>query len=156
MLTELLVAIGISGIIAVAASVAVFQVLSGNAQDTTHMKALKQVENAVYHIGRDAQMAQTVQTGGESGLPLNLSWVNWDNTMVQVTYAVQNSELRRDYSVNGGQPISTVVARNINTESEATNFQFADDVLAFKITASLEGFRPASETRVCQIIPRPQ
>ena len=156
MLTELLVAIGISGIILLVASMAIFQVLSVNALDNTNMKAVKQVENAVYYIGRDAQMAQTVQTGGESGLPLNLSWVQWDNTVVQVTYAIQNSELRRDYSVNGGEPTSTVVAQHINTESGATNFQFSDGVLTFKITASLDGYRPASETRVCQIIPRPQ
>ncbi len=155
-LNEMLVALAILGVIAPAIGMSIFQVLAVNDLTANHMTAVKQVENAIYRISRDAQMAQTVQTGGGSGFPLNLTWVEWDNISNNVTYSVQNGELQRAYSVNGTQPTSTVVAQHINTDSGATNCQFASGVLAFKITVSIEGFRPASETRVGKVVPKPQ
>ncbi len=155
-LIEMIIVVAIVGLIGGGLSTAVFQIWSINAMDTAHTTAVKQVENAVHWISRDAQMAQTVQTGGGSGFPLNLTWVKWDNTANEVTYSIQNGRLQRAYSINGGQPTSTVVAQYINTDSGAINCQFASGVLSFKITASIGGFRPASETRTCEVVPRPQ
>lgn len=155
-LNEMLVALAILVVIAPAIGMSIFQVLSVNSLTANHLTAVKQVENAVYCISRDALMTQTVQTGGGSGFPINLTWVEWDNTSNNVTYTTQNGELQRAHSINGGQPTSTVVAQYINTDSGATNCQFAGGVLTFKITASLGGFRPASEIRVCKVVPRPQ
>ncbi len=155
-LNEMLVALAILGVIAPAIGMSIFQVLSINALTGNHMIAVKQVENAIYRISRDAQMAQTVQTGGGSGFTLNLTWVEWDNTSNNVTYTIQNGELRRAYSINGGQPTSTVVAQHINTDSGVTNCQFVSGVLTFKITVSIGGFRPVSESRAGIVFPKPQ
>ncbi len=155
-LVEMLVAVAITSIIVPTIGMSTFQVLSGNARSVAHMIAVKQVESAVHRISRDVQMAQIVQTGGGSGFPLTLTWVKWDNTEDQVTYTIQNGELERAYSINGGEPTSTVLAHHINTESGATSCQFVNGVFTFQITASLEGFKPASETRVGKIIPRSQ
>ncbi len=154
MLVEMLVALAITGVIAGTISMSIFQVLSVNAQSVARIIAVKQVENAIHRISRDAQMAQIVQAGVGSGFPLNLIWVKWDNTENQVTYTVQDGELERAYSVNGGEPTRTVLAQHINTESGATNCQFVNGVLTFRITVSLGGFKPVSEIRTCKIVPR--
>lgn len=140
-LNEMLVSIGILGLIAPAIGMAIFQVFSTNALSTAHMTAVKQAENAIYRISRDAQMAQTVQRGGGSGFPLNLTWVEWNSTSNNVTYTIQNGELWRAYSINGSQPTSTMVAQYINTNSGATNCQFANGVLTFKVTVSVGGIQ---------------
>ncbi len=155
-LNEMLVALAILGLIAPVIGMSIFQVLSVNELTGNHMTAVKQVESAMYWISHDAQMAQTVQTSGGSGFPLNLAWVEWDNTSNNVTYSIQNNELQRARSVNGGQPTNTVVARHINSDLQATNCQFNSSVLTFKITASLGGYRPKSETRVGEVVPKPQ
>ena len=155
-LIELLVTIGILGVIAPAIGIAIFQVFSVYSLSTNHLTAVKQVENAVYRISRDTEMAQTIQTGGISGFPLNLTWVEWNNTSNNVTYTIQNGVLQRAYSVNGSQSTTTLVARHINIDPGETICQYSNGVLSLNITASLGGFRPASETRVCRIVPRSQ
>lgn len=155
-LVEMIIVVAIIGLIGGGLATAVFQMWSLNALSTGRATAVRQVENAIHWISRDAQMAQTVQTGGDSGFPLNLSWVRWDNTANNVTYSIQNSELQRTYSVNSSQPTSTVVAQYIKTDSGATNCQFTDGALTFKITILVGGFRPVSETRLGKVVPKPQ
>lgn len=155
-LNEMLVSIGIVGLIAPAIGMAIFQVFSANALSSAHITAVKQAENAIYRISRDAQMSQTVQRSGGSGFPLNLTWVEWNGTSNNVTYTIQNNEFWRAYSVNGTQPTSIMVAQYINTDSGATNCQFANGVLNFKVTISVGGFKPVNETRTCEVVPKPQ
>jgi prepilin-type N-terminal cleavage/methylation domain-containing protein len=155
-LVEILVALAILGVILPVAGMSIFQVLSINTLTGNHLTVVKQVENAVYRINRDAQMAQTVQTSNGSSFPLKLIWVQWDSTSNNVTYTLQNGVLSRVCSINGSQPTSAVVAQNINPDSAMTNLDFASGVLTFKITASIGGFRPASETRVGKVIPKAQ
>jgi len=155
-LIELLVALAILGIIAPVLGLSIFQVLHVNEATGNHMTAVKQVESAVHWISYDTQMAQTVETSGDSGFPLTLSWVKWDNTSNSVTYTIENGELERAYSVDGGEPTTTVVARHINTDSEKTNCQYDDGVLTLHITASVGAVRPANETRVLEVVPKPQ
>ena len=154
-LIELVVAITITALIVGGVTMAIFQVFDVNGRSTTRMTAVKQVENAVYWISRDAKMAQDVQPDEDSGFPLNLTWVEWDNTVHQITYTLENGELERNHYIDDGEPTETVVARHINPDPEMTNCQFVGGVLTFELTAALGGFRPASETRVCEVIPRP-
>ena len=133
---------------------AAYQVMNVYALSTNLVMAVKQVENAAYGITRDVRMAQTIQPSGDSGFPLSLSWVEWDNTTHQVSYAINNGELRRSHSINGAQPIQTVIAEHISSDTDKTSCQYANGVLTFKVTASVSGFRPASETRMAQVIPR--
>jgi len=101
-------------------------------------------------------MAQDVQPGEDSGFPLNLTWVEWDDTVHQVIYTLEDGELERNHSVNDGEPTETVVARHIDPDSAMTNCQYVGGVLTFKITATVDsGSQVASDTRVCEVIPRP-
>jgi len=154
MLIEVIVATAITSLMSVGITMAISHVLNVNALSTNHVTALKQVENAAYWISRDAQMAQIVQTSGGSGFPLNLSWIEWDNTMHQVSYSLEANKLERSHSVNSSEPSRTVVAQYINADSGMTNCQFVDGAFTFRVTASVGGFRPVSETRILQVIPR--
>jgi hypothetical protein len=152
------VALAVTGLIASAATTAIFQVVSVNAGSVAHMTAVKQVENAVYHISRDAQMAQSVTTAGSS-FPLNLAWVEWNNTTHQVSYSIQNGTLQRseNTTIVGQLPQTAVTpaAQYINTGSTSCTWDSVHRVLIVNITVSVGGFRPATETRTFQIIPRP-
>jgi prepilin-type N-terminal cleavage/methylation domain-containing protein len=152
-LIEVLVAIAITGLIGAGISAAAVQVMNVNALSNNRVTTVKQVESAAYWIGRDTQMAQSVETSGGSGFPLNLSWVEWDNTTHQVRYDIDNGELKRSHSVNGGVPTQNVVAQHIDNNPDMTSCQFANGVLTFRVTASVGGFRPASETRMGRAIP---
>ncbi len=153
-LIELLLANAITAFIGVGIAAAVFQIINVSALSNNHVITVKQVESAIHWINRDAQMAQTVQPSVGSGFPLNLSWVEWDDTSHQVSYVLQNGKLIRNHSVNGGEAQETTVAQYINADPVNTNCQFAGGVLTFKVTASVGGFRSASETRISQVIPR--
>jgi len=155
-LIELMISTAIIGLISVATTTAIFQMLNVSSGSTNHMTAVKQVQNAVNWISRDAQMAQIVVPNGDSGFPLNLTWVKWANTVHQVTYTLEDSKLQRNYYVNGGEPSEALVARFIDPDSEMTNCQYVGGVLTFKITATVgSGSQVASDIRVCEVIPRP-
>lgn len=153
-LIEVIVAVAISGVVGGGITVATIQVLDVNARSTVHMTVLNDVESAVHWITRDAQMAQTVNLAGPAGLPLTLTWIEWNGTSHNVTYRVQNSELQRSYSQNQSQPVTAVVAHHINVDPQMTNVQNSDGTLVFRITAAIGGFRPGSETRLFKVFPR--
>jgi len=121
-----------------------------------HMVTINQAHNAGYWIQVDTKMAQTVEVDeGVSGLPLTLSWVNWDNTEHEVTYLIDNDELKRTHSVNSESPNVLTVAKSINTSSSLTNCEYVDGVLTFTITTTEgSGTHQSSETRVLNYEPR--
>ncbi len=153
-LIEILVAVAISGLIGAGLTMTAVQVMNVNSLANNHVVVVKQVENAAYWLNRDVRMAQIIQPGGGSGFPLNLSWVEWDNTTHQVSYALVNSALQRSSSTNGTQPTQMVVGQYIDCNADYTNCQYANGVFTFKVTVSLDGFRGASETRMAQVMPR--
>ena len=148
-LVEIIIAVAIAGLIISAATGTIFQVFTMNARDTAHMIAVKQVENAVHWISRDIRMAQTAKID-DPAMVLALTWVEWNNTENQVTYTLDNGDLRRNHSVNG----QTIVAQHIESIVVAPK-PYTGGKLAFTITATLGGLRPASETRVVEVMPRP-
>lgn len=153
-LLEILVALAITGFIGAGLNTAIIQIMKVNALTNNYVIAVKQVENAAYWISRDVRMAQTVQPGGGSGFPLNLAWVEWGGTTHQIDYTLQNGQLIRSSSVNATPPVVMMVARHISSNADNTSCQYSNGVFNFKLTASVSGFRPVSETRLAQVIPR--
>lgn len=149
----------ITGVLGAGAAMTIFQIGSVSNSSNAHMTAVNQVQNAFHCINRDVQMAQTVTPQGTSGFPLTLTWTSWnDNSANQVIYALQNGDLVRQYSVNGGAATSTTVARFISANAVDTNCSYdsANHKLTIRFTASASsGFTQESETRVCEIVPRP-
>ncbi len=151
---EFIVAMALTGLIGVAASAAAYQVINVKALSENHIIAVKQVENAAYWINLDVRMSQTVLPAGGGGFPLNLSWIEWDNTTHDVRYTISNGELQRSSSINGAEPTQMMVANYIDGNADQTNCQYANGVFTFKVTASVAGFRPATETRMGEALPR--
>jgi len=158
-LIELIVVIAITGLIITAVTVTIFQLFSISARSDNHMLAVRQVQNAGYWISHDAQMAWSVEPADESvdepdgtRFPLTLTWIDWDGTMNEITYALVGGELQRSHSISGNTETS-IVAQYI--DSTQTICQFANGKLTLTVTATVGGWQPASETRTYEVIPRP-
>jgi hypothetical protein len=61
------------------------------------MPAIKQLESAMNRFNRDVDLPRTVVTAEENGFPLELSWMEWDNTVRSVTYSTGENEWERAY-----------------------------------------------------------
>jgi prepilin-type N-terminal cleavage/methylation domain-containing protein len=149
-LIEILIAIAITLTIAAGISLSFNQLITVNASSVGRETAIKQVENAVQYISRDAQQAQTVTTSG-SNFPLSLTWTSWSNDHYLVSYNLSGNRLMKQLTLNAGQPASTFVADYIDTSAGMTTCSFSSGLLSVKITATVGGLKPASESRSFQI-----
>lgn len=148
-LIEILVAIPIIGIIGVGVVMTIAQTFTANEMGVNRETVMKQVENAVQYISRDAQQAQVI---GANGSSINLQWTDWtSNNSHAVSYTLNNDSLQRRETINNGQPLTTIIAKHITS----LNCNPSSGVLNFSITASLGGIKSASETRNFQVKPRP-
>ena len=155
-LIEMIVTLAITSLIGLGISMATVQIINQGGRNSGYTTASQHTLNAIHWISRDAQMAQTVDPNGSSGFPLNLGWVEWDNTVHQVTYTVAGDMLRRSYSIDGGVPKETTVAQYLNCVSENTSCGLSGGVLTLKITATVgDGLNAVSVTKVREITPRP-
>jgi type II secretory pathway component PulJ len=156
-LIAVLIITAITGIIGSGILTVIFQVYQIQASGLARMIAVKEVERAVHWITRDALMAQEVYPPdplNDSGFPITLKWIEWNNTSNSVEYRVQGGELQRNVSINGGQPTMTVVINCLKPDATLTNCDFTDGILAFKITAGKDGFGSANETRTFNVVLR--
>lgn len=155
-LIELLISLAITGLIVAGAAMATNQVLAQSDRNGEYTTASQHAMNALYWVSRDAQMSQSIQCGENSGFPLTLYWTQWDNSEHQVIYSIQDGVLRRNYSIDGGAAIETIVAQYINSTDENTLCEFSSLVFTVKVTATLgEGTRTVSVTKIREITPRP-
>jgi prepilin-type N-terminal cleavage/methylation domain-containing protein len=150
-LVELLIALAIFAVIAVGLTTSVKQVMTINASTVSRETAIKQVENAVQFISRDAQQAQTVTTPSGS-FQLNLAWTSWSSISYAVNYYLDGSTLMRRSAVGASIDV-TKVAENINTDAGMTTCSWSETsgILNVQITVTTGGFKSASETRSFQI-----
>jgi len=156
---EVLIAIAIAGIVGGGVITAVFQVMTTSLDNSARMTAIKEIENSIRWITDDALMAQTISSLGPSGFPLTLSWVEWDMASSQhithsVVYDLQGAEFTQRASVNGGPPVTTVLIHHLDVDTLMTNCNFFSGVLTVKMTATVQGYRTAAETRTFRIYPR--
>jgi prepilin-type N-terminal cleavage/methylation domain-containing protein len=155
-LLELVVALAITGFISVGIAMATAQVVDQGERNSDYNTASQNTLNAIHWISRDAQMSQVLEPDGASGFPLNLGWVEWDNSNHLVTYTEAGDKLRRSYSVDGGAPNVTLVAQYINWVSENTTCEFTEGVLKLTVTTTVgTGLNAVSVTRMHDISPRP-
>ena len=165
-LTELLIVIAISALISAGVGTTIYQIFVVNSKSNSHMTAVKEVENAVHWLTRDAQMAQFNENASANGtqaspraFPLELTWNNiYDNpaVSVNVTYSINGNRLERHYTDNQSVSNTAVVARFINPAG--TNWWYSGawygNDLIFNVTANVTGYRPAGETRNFQVVTR--
>ena len=161
-LFELLIALAITGAITGGITVSIFQTLNYNARSNARMVAVKQVENVIHYINRDAKMAQIIEPAvapDPDGFPLVLTWVEWDdNAQNVVTYSIDpdSKELKRTHNRDGGST-ELVLAQHVNTDPDDTycDFDDTDWTFTFRITATVTGYpEDISETREVRVTPR--
>ncbi len=163
-LIELLVALAITGMIVTGLATSILQIIKINSSSVNRMEAIKQVENALLYINRDAQMAQSVQTSSGSGFPLVITYHEWDSGSEHtITYSVVtplNGEpkyLQRSETVGVNQANTRVIANYVDDSSELTKCTYDNNLkeLTVQLTANTSGFQPAPETRVLTVKLRP-
>jgi prepilin-type N-terminal cleavage/methylation domain-containing protein len=164
-LIELLVAIAISALLTAGLSTSIFQIITINASSSSRMTAIKQVENAVAVMREDIIMAKQIIPDAleESGFPLTLKNLDWGtNHQSIIVYSLnENKELVRQQIVtdlnNPSVPVSSnsrVIARDIESIIMPDSGNYSGGKITFLITANLQGFGSASETRSFDIYPR--
>ena len=167
-LVEMLVVVALVGIIAAGIAMTISQVMAVNSRTSSHMVALRQVQQAGDRISKDVLQAQVVGFGDDpvgTKFPLSLTWVDMDNTKNEVTYTITaDNRLRRHIKVTpaGEAPtpteIVTYIAQyidvTINPDTTKPNTYLSPDgrFITFTVTATV-GMR--SETRVYEMEPRP-
>jgi prepilin-type N-terminal cleavage/methylation domain-containing protein len=161
-LIEVMASLAITGFIGLGATMACVQMLNETSRNSEYTTASRNAMNAVYWIGRDAQMAQVI--AGTIGFPqsadLSLAWEDWSNVSYNATYSLRNGKLLRTYTA-GGQVTATLVAEYINSNANMTNCVAGTDnltgTLILTITGSVgEGSKVVNVTRVRKMTARPQ
>jgi prepilin-type N-terminal cleavage/methylation domain-containing protein len=169
-LIELILVIGLTGIIAAAITMTVFQVFNMDARTRNDMTAVYQVRQAGKLVSEDILEAQSVSvnTTASTGFPVTLTWTEVGGApKYEVVYKLAGTLagpqiLWREYYINrdtNPDPASiTKVAEYIDvtidpgTGKPKTNCSYAGDVVTFTVTATVG---EQSETRVYQVTPRP-
>jgi prepilin-type N-terminal cleavage/methylation domain-containing protein len=153
---EVLVSLTIASVLGGGVVMSISQVLNTSVQNSDHTVATKQVRNVIYWVRLDAKMAQTVQVdAGASGLPLVLSWDEWDNTQHEITYTLVDDRLMRNHAIDGGTPTSLLVAEDINPDPALTNCTYTGGILSFEVTITVgTGSRTINETQEFTVDPR--
>ncbi len=155
---EMLVAVALTALISLGASMASVQVLNETARNTDYTTASRQAMNAIHWISQDAQMAQI--TLGADVFPdagnLTFTWTTWENEVDRVVYSVSGGELKRQFFVGDGEPVETVIAQYISDDPGLTSCVSDNGVLSLKVTASVgEGDKVVNVTRTRDTISRP-
>jgi prepilin-type N-terminal cleavage/methylation domain-containing protein len=150
-LIEILVALAIAGLLATGILTSITQLFTVNASSNARMTAIKQIELAVDRIRMDMQMAQEIYDSDPDNpdVFLVLKWKEWDNTLNEVKYSINTAshQLNRQPS----QGALNAVARNI--ESVQTSELISGNWRVI-ITANVEGFKSAVESRTFEVQPR--
>jgi prepilin-type N-terminal cleavage/methylation domain-containing protein len=79
-LIEVLIVIGLTGLISVGLTTTVMQVLTMSHNTANHMTAVRQVQQAGFWVSPDVQMTQSVNASGSLGFPLTLTWTEFGET----------------------------------------------------------------------------
>jgi len=159
-LIELVIVIGITGLIAGGITLTIMQVFNTDARTRNDMTAVYQVRQAGKLVSQDVLQAQNVNPNnatGSNGFPLVLNWTV-SSTQYGVIYSLNGTGALRtlwgQYYLNSTPSYSTKVAEYINSDQTKTRCDWdnVNRILTFTVTATVSG---QSETRVYQVKPRP-
>jgi prepilin-type N-terminal cleavage/methylation domain-containing protein len=154
-LIELLVVVVLTGLVTAAITTTFFQVFNMNARTANHMSAISQVQQAGKLVSEDILESQVIDDNPAGG---EFLIVSWNSTLThEITYTLENCELWRSESIDGGGPILTRVAEYIDSDPTETYCEWNGNVLIFKVTATVgQGTaHEESEQRIYRVQPRP-
>jgi type II secretory pathway pseudopilin PulG len=152
-LIELLIGLAVVIMLLGLVAAAVDQTLSVNASSGARTAAIRQLDVTIDSLRKDIQMAQRINVASGSGFPLELTWIEWNNDVYDITYSLEGNNLRREVEVNGVTRLAATLATDI-TEIKVNSLPYLSGNLSISITSSLEGFKSATESRTFQVEPR--
>ncbi len=176
-LVEILIALIISSIVAIGASVLVIQLINVKSTNANTVLVTKNIESAAHYLIRDVQMSEIgakmdshtgeyVITGiGRTDTEwLYLEWT-WDDGEHRVAYEIDDEgNLYRTHKIGNSLQGRTLVAQYIDTGStdwelvidglDEETGEATDLTVELSITASTGGYKSASQTRTIQAEPR--
>jgi hypothetical protein len=121
------------------------------------MSAISQVQQVGKLVSEDILEAQEdmIDDSPPGGEFLILGWNN--TALYEVTYTLEDGELWRSESIDGGDPTETRVAEYIDSDPTETYCDWNGDVLILKVTAVVgQGtVHEESEQRIYRVQPRP-
>lgn len=160
-LLEILIGITITGILAAVVGQSVSQMFIISASNSAHMTAIKQVENVIEIIRKDALMAQAVTPDPDANHFLRFIWTEWtENKQNQVYYSLVDNQLQRrviltDKERNVINDATTRLAGNIESIAINNKIGYNGGNLTITVTARVKGFKSAWEVRTFEVLPRP-
>ncbi len=162
-LIELIVATAIVALIANAAGMGIFQVITGTERSNNHMTAVRQVQNAGYWISQDTLIAQSIVTDDDPETSelefITLKWTNWENGDVhKIVYTLEDmpgglKKLKRQYLIYdaGGVEIGNMMTFVAECIVGSASFSEQDGVWKLSIEARSGA---ETETREYEVNPR--
>lgn len=166
-LVGLAVTLAIMSIIGSAAATATFQVVKSTGRTGNYLTAVRQVQNAGYHISHDAQMAESMIT--DNLTPPNFLVLNWteqdydggDPIYHSVTYFFEGlsggvGKLKRNHWSSAGASEETLIAEHIYYDPSDPENSSKAVYLSPELTIRLVAlYEEARETREYKVIRRP-
>jgi len=159
-LIELVIVIGLTGLITTAITMTVFQVFNMNTRTANRMTAVSQVQNAGKIVSEDILEAQpskiNVNPGG--GTFLALGWTAQNDTAYAVNYTWGSMPsgnfkiLWRKHYADSVLDSTTKVAEYIDSTQTSCAWNATTKTVIFKVIATVGN---ETETRVYEVKPRP-
>ena len=150
---ELLMVIALTGIITAAITTAFFQVFDMSRRTANHMIAVTQVQQAGKLVSEDmleTQKGGIVVNPSGPGEFLKLGWISQNTSTVHnITYTMENGQLWRGESIDGGNATHIRVAEYMNLTE--THCVWNGSVLIFTVTATVG---EETEQRIYNVRPR--
>lgn len=137
-LTEMIIAVAITGIIVVFLGVAIFQIVKVSAYGNDELTALHEMQNAAYWFNLDGQGAKTATGGGQLVLTLT------DNSTI--TYSMSGNNLQR-----AANSQVMILARNITIANWIVNSR----LVTMNLTSAPTGSSSVSENTTYMVYMRP-
>ena len=134
---EMIVSLAITGIIGLGITTFAIQTMTESNRSNNRTQAIMQVENAGFWLSRDVQMSQNITLGSEAGFPLQLAWKDIEENKYEVTFSINEGQIKRSKVKNDGQPSQIVIAESINSAPALTSCNYTDGLLTFNVTATV-------------------
>jgi prepilin-type N-terminal cleavage/methylation domain-containing protein len=161
-LIEILIAVTIMAGIAVAADGVIVQLIQSN-RTSSHMVAVRQVQQAGHRVSQDCIQAQDINASnvtGSGGFPLTLKWTAWeggeDHTVVyNLTGSGELRQLQRKETVDTNTTTAGVAQyiyfNATSPNSTECSWNATEKVLTLSVTARVN---LETESRTYEIKPR--
>lgn len=154
-LLEILVVLGVGGILMIGIVIAIFQTTAITAESSTQITALEDIKKVAFWVSRDIRMAST--TNLEDGLTLDwTSWYDENGEFNPVPHSISypppsGGTLQRNYD-DGNLDLITTVGRYISN----IEFSLEGNIITMTITSSPESNAETAEQRTYQFYLQPK